>query len=565
MSRLLLITLLAAGALQAQWPGDPALNFAVCGRDGEQTLPKVAATHDGGCYVSWEDLASGNYDVYLQRLDAQGVAQWAADGIAVSTHPQDTWITDYDLAVDQQDNAILAFNDIRDGADRDIFAYRVSPAGEQLWGPDGLTISANEGFEPDPQICVTTEGNVVFAWQEDSVLHLRKVDAAGQDLWDPHTVTLTDEYPLSIPRLASAPEDGVLLQYLKALGTQFWSPKHLYVQRFDAAGQQAWAGLGAPIETLGGFGPQMRPDLAADGAGGAWCHWYETRGGQLHAFAQHLMADGSVAWTVNGVQLSTTATELQDQPRLVVDPQDGEAVVELYYRITDLNQGLSGVAGQRLSPSGERLWGEGGLLLHPLASEYRHSVVAARSGDSTLVGHLAFPAGDVVNSRLVVESVTNEGLPGWAPVEAASTVSDKGYLTAAATTAGQLVAVWQDTRDDASGDILLQNVNPDGSLGPWQDTWLPPPPRPAQTHLLSAWPNPFNPATSIHIALHQAGPIRITCHDILGQEVARLADGWQPAGERIFHWDGSRLNSGIYWIRLEADGHRDVLRTVLIK
>jgi hypothetical protein len=537
--------------------------MTVCGRTGEQTLPKVAASNHG-CYVSWEDHASGNYDVYLQRLDAEGTPQWQEGGIAISTHPQETWITDYDLAVDAQDNAVLVFNDIRDGADRDIFAYLISPDGDFLWGSDGLTLSANDGFEPDPRICVTTGGNYVFAWQEDSVLHLRKVDVAGEDLWNPAIITLSATYTLSIPRLAPAPEDGVLLQYLVAQGSQFWAPKHLYVQRFDAAGQPAWAGQGAPIETLGGFGPQMRPAIRADGAGGAWSCWYETRASQLHAFAQHLMADGNVAWTANGVALSTTAGELQEQPALIVDEQGGPAEVELYYRVTDLNQNQAGIAGQRLSSTGERLWGEGGRLLHPLSAEERHAVIAVRGpADTTLVGHLAFPAGDVLNSRLVVEAVGNDHEAVWGPVEAASTASQKGYLTAAVTPWGQLVAVWQDKRDDADGDILLQNINPDGSVGPWQDTWVRMPARPRGASLAEAWPNPFNPTTTLSFTLPEASHARLAVHDLRGVQVALLTDRDWPAGTHRLVFDAGGLPSGAYLCQLRT-GSACVTRKLLL-
>mgnify|MGYP000706488708 CR=1 FL=1 len=49
-------------------------------------MPKVAATPDGGCYVGWYDLASGNYDVYLQRLDAAGVARAHQLGLKVMAY-----------------------------------------------------------------------------------------------------------------------------------------------------------------------------------------------------------------------------------------------------------------------------------------------------------------------------------------------------------------------------------------------------------------------------------------------------------------------------------------------
>ncbi|MCB1163598.1 hypothetical protein KDL67_13015, partial [bacterium] len=71
-------------AAHAQWSDDPLVNLAIADRPSEQVVPKIAATADGGCYVAWFDLASGNYDVYLQHLDAAGNALWAHNGILVS-------------------------------------------------------------------------------------------------------------------------------------------------------------------------------------------------------------------------------------------------------------------------------------------------------------------------------------------------------------------------------------------------------------------------------------------------------------------------------------------------
>jgi hypothetical protein len=48
MQRVLILFLFATSAL-AQWPEDAAGNLIICDATGEQTLPKIAATSDGGC------------------------------------------------------------------------------------------------------------------------------------------------------------------------------------------------------------------------------------------------------------------------------------------------------------------------------------------------------------------------------------------------------------------------------------------------------------------------------------------------------------------------------------
>ena len=115
----------------AQWSIDPNTNLMICDVNGEQALAKIAMTSDGGCYISWFDTRSGVYNVYLQRLDPLGYKLWAPDGLLISNNPQDTWITDYDLICDQNNNAVLVFSDIRIGGLLKPFAYKISPNGFQ--------------------------------------------------------------------------------------------------------------------------------------------------------------------------------------------------------------------------------------------------------------------------------------------------------------------------------------------------------------------------------------------------------------------------------------------------
>lgn len=453
------------GNVLAHWPNDPAENLIICNRAGEQTLAKVAATSDGGCYVSWEDHASGNYDIYMQRLNGAGEMQWEDNGLLISNRPQDSWITDYDLTADLEDNAVVVFNDIRNGLDRDIFAYRISPEGDFVWGPDGLTISDNDGFEPDPRVVVTSDGNVVIAWPEENMAHLRKVTPGGDDFWpDPSTITLTFDYSVWSVRLAAAEADGVILQVQAASGPNFWDPSYLYMYKFDVSGGTPWGPDGVEVMTTGGIAAYMRMDISEDGSGGAYSFWYDTRNVVHHAYAQHIASDGSVMWTPNGVMLSTTGGEMQMYPALTRIPSTDDVIV--FYRITDLNQTIAGIAGQKLNAAGERQWGDGGIIYVPAGSVDRFNVLTLPQEDGAMVIYKELPEG-VVNSIIKAIRVDASGTPVWetSPVTMVSTLSDKGTVVADDNPDGMVIAAWSDKRLDSSGDIYLQNINPDGSFG----------------------------------------------------------------------------------------------------
>jgi hypothetical protein len=71
---ILLFAMLQATLLWSQWSNDPAVNTAICTLGGEQAIPKIVVGPSGDYYISWFSNDSGNYDVRLQRLDAEGNA-----------------------------------------------------------------------------------------------------------------------------------------------------------------------------------------------------------------------------------------------------------------------------------------------------------------------------------------------------------------------------------------------------------------------------------------------------------------------------------------------------------
>jgi hypothetical protein len=66
------------------------------------------------------------------------------------------------------------------------------------------------------------------------------------------------------------------------------------------------------------------------------------------------------------------------------------------------------------------------------------------------------------------------------------------------------------------------------------------------------YPNPFNPSTVIRYQLPAASFVKLVVYDIMGREVAILAEGMKNTGYYTSTFDGSRFASGIYFARLTA-------------
>ncbi len=74
--------------------------------------------------------------------------------------------------------------------------------------------------------------------------------------------------------------------------------------------------------------------------------------------------------------------------------------------------------------------------------------------------------------------------------------------------------------------------------------------QPASSGLISSYPNPFNPTSVISYKLSMVSNVSLKVYDILGRDVATLIDGIKEAGYHSISFDGSRLSSGIYFVRL---------------
>src|SRR6185436_3177005 len=84
------LALTPAGLARAQWSNDPNINFAIADHTGDQVIPLVGATSDGGSYVAWFDGTPSGFQVYLQHLTPAGVEIFPHNGILISSHPQNS-------------------------------------------------------------------------------------------------------------------------------------------------------------------------------------------------------------------------------------------------------------------------------------------------------------------------------------------------------------------------------------------------------------------------------------------------------------------------------------------
>ena len=95
-------------------------------------------------------------------------------------------------------------------------------------------------------------------------------------------------------------------------------------------------------------------------------------------------------------------------------------------------------------------------------------------------------------------------------------------------------------------------------------------PRVPDAASLVAYPNPFNPATTINYDLARDTHVTIIAYDVTGRRVATLLNDERRAGAHSFRWhavddNGAPLASGVYLLRLSAGQSHVNRKVVLLK
>ena len=271
---------------------------------------------------------------------------------------------------------------------------------------------------------------------------------------------------------------------------------------------------------------------------------------QLQCYAQHVLANGSEAFPHNGTALSSDGTRFRVSPSVAYDATTGSTFA--FWVEENTLQSQFGLYAQKLDGTGIRQWGAEGVGLIPLGSSEISMVNTCTTGAGAFVfwSSAASFGQDVLSGM----RLTASGSPDLGTIAVSSTTSDKLRLFLAKSTRGVAFLAWTDARID-EGDILVQNVNPDGTLGPDQLA-APGEGPPLAIRLSRPHPNPSRGDVRIDFALPGHGDFSLVLLDPQGRVVRRLAKGSGPRSGTAA-WDGrddagTAVAPGIYFARLRS-------------
>ncbi len=374
---------------------------AICTAGGNQRNPRAVHDENGGAIIAWRDSRSGTSNIYAQRVDSNGNTLWTANGVAVCTIANGANIVD--LVPDGAGGAIIIWDDFRVGPNVDIYAQRLDPSGTALWTSNGVGVCTHGDQQFGPVITADGLGGAVIAW---------------------------DDY-------RSGPNSDV------------------YAQRLDPSGTALWTANGVGVCTQAN--PQLNSVLTADGSGGAVIAWEDFRSGNWNVYAQRLDASGTALWTPNGVGV---CTEVSDQFEPSITP-DGKSGVLISWE--DARSGNWDIYAQRVDSSGDPQWEANGIAVCTAASNQLHLEMTADGTGGAIIAWEDYRSG---SHDIYAQRINSLGSSQWTadgiPVCTAAADQASLWITPDGTSGG--IISWRDYRSD-NGDIYTQKVSDYG------ETW----------------------------------------------------------------------------------------------
>jgi len=88
---------------------------------------------------------------------------------------------------------------------------------------------------------------------------------------------------------------------------------------------------------------------------------------------------------------------------------------------------------------------------------------------------------------------------------------------------------------------------------------------PSMFELEAAYPNPFNPSTTMRLHVPVESHVVVNVYNIMGQQVDVLHEGMMQAGPAQLTWNASDLPSGMYIVSANANGYVSSQKIMLLK
>jgi hypothetical protein len=228
----------------------------------------------------------------------------------------------------------------------------------------------------------------------------------------------------------------------------------IYAQRVSNSGTQLWTAGGVAITA--DPGAQLWPRLVSDGVGGAIIAWTDGRGG---TYAQRVDTAGTTLWTANGAAISTGSNQADQR---IVSDGDGGAIIS-WTDDRNILDSDKDVYAQRVNSAGTVQWGNGVPVCTTISDQMSPQLVPDGSGGAivTWFENRTRSSWDVYAQRMNSAGAMQWTANGIWIYNAAA--SHEMFPQMASDGSGGAIIVWEDY-NNGNTDIYGRSIGFDGTL-----------------------------------------------------------------------------------------------------
>ena len=269
------------GSGETQWTDN---GMPICTATSNQNSLPIVTDGGSGAIIVWSDNRSGDYGVFAQRVNASGVPQWTANGTPVCTETGNTWNA-YSVA-DGSGGAILAWTDRR-SANNDIYAQRLNASGVAQWTDNGTPVCTATNNQYISGMVSDDAGGAIMVWADgrngDADIYVQRINSSGAAQWtDNGTPVCTAATYQEIESMIADGNGGAIVAWADERSEESID---IYAQRINSDGTVLWAVDGTVVCNASNdqYGISMATDMS-DGAIVAWSD--ERSGSETDIYAQ---------------------------------------------------------------------------------------------------------------------------------------------------------------------------------------------------------------------------------------------------------------------------------------
>jgi len=567
----------------------------ICTDVNNQVNPEIVIDGSGGAIICWVDNRNSSYvDIYIQRVNSNGVVQWADNGIAIcnSAFDKDT----LDMISDGLGGAVITWMDYRNNAVlADIYAQRVNPSGSRLWSENGVNVCNEAAAQRGPKIVSDGSGGALITWYDNRAgnydIYTQRVNNDGAVQWTTNgAATCTMATDQLKPDICSDGSGGAIITWYDYRSTTDYN---IYAQRMGPAGGIVWAVDGVVMNNNAAY-TQSDPKIVSDNLGGAIITWQDFRtGNNFDIYAQHVNSAGALLWTATGVIICTSEGD-QIKPQIVSDGSSGAYITWEDHR----NTTQSDIYAMRIASDAGMIWPATGFPICLNASDQLNPMLVADGNLGAIVTWQDYrnSNSDIYAWRFNIQSPLPVKLSSFTFIVSGNNVilnwmteseqNNKGFEIEKSNKSGADNLTWEKigfvegngtkntpTRYSYADNKLnsgeytyrLKQIDFNGNQEIYYLAGVVTVEKPEKFMISQNYPNPFNPTTKINFALPKQGFVTLKIYDITGREMQTLVREVKQAGYYSVDFNGASLSSGVYFYRIQSNDFVSVKRMVLIK